>query len=99
VANVDTLFGVLKVDIFNRPAVSFCKHIEHLYVCIINNLGDSPMAKNTGDGWRRGEVRDRSQVKNPRTDSWTKRGPNGQFMDGKATDFIPNILAELLAIH
>jgi hypothetical protein len=42
------------------------------------------MAKNTGDGWRRGEVRDRSQVKNPRTDSWTKRGPNGQFMDGKA---------------
>jgi hypothetical protein len=42
------------------------------------------MAKNTGDGWRKGEVRDRSQVKNPRTDTWTKRGSNGQFMDGKA---------------
>jgi hypothetical protein len=42
------------------------------------------MAKNTGRGSRIGAVRQRSQVYNPRTSSWTKRGPSGQFMDGKA---------------
>jgi hypothetical protein len=42
------------------------------------------MAKNTGKGFRRGAVRDRSQVWNPSTGRWTKRGANGQFIDGKA---------------
>jgi hypothetical protein len=42
------------------------------------------MAKNTGRGSRIGAVRRRSQSYNPRTSSWTKRGPNGEFMDGKA---------------
>lgn len=42
------------------------------------------MAKNTGQGFRNGAVRQRSQSYNRRTDTWTKRGPNGQFMDGKA---------------
>lgn len=42
------------------------------------------MATNTGRGFRRGAVRQRSQTYNPRTQSWTKRGSNGQFMDGKA---------------
>lgn len=37
-----------------------------------------------GDGHRNGAVRDRSQVYNPVTDHWTKRGPDGQFMDQKA---------------
>jgi len=36
-----------------------------------------------GDGHRNGMVRQRSQVLNPKTGIWTKRGPNGQFMDGK----------------
>lgn len=42
------------------------------------------MAKNTGDNYRRGEVRDRSQTHNPKTDTWTKRNSDtGRFMDGK----------------
>ncbi|MGW4370769.1 hypothetical protein ACWEKT_34535 [Nocardia takedensis] len=42
------------------------------------------MARNTGKGSRVGAVRGRTQVHNPKTDSWTKRGPNGQFMDTKS---------------
>lgn len=42
------------------------------------------MAKNTGRGSRVGAVRQRSQTLNPRTNTWTKRGSNGQFMDGKS---------------
>lgn len=44
------------------------------------------MAKNapTGDDARRGAVRDRSQVFNPRTETWTKRNSDdGRFMDQK----------------
>ncbi|MEC5387745.1 hypothetical protein VVD49_18575 [Uliginosibacterium sp. H3] len=44
------------------------------------------MAKNlpVGDDARRGAVRDRSQVFNPRTETWTKRDTDtGQFMDQK----------------
>lgn len=49
------------------------------------------MAKNgkTGDGHRDGMVRDRSQVYNPKTDDWTKRGPDGKFMDRKTSDDKP----------
>lgn len=37
-----------------------------------------------GDGHRNGAVRDRSQVKNPKTGIWTKRdSESGKFMDGK----------------
>lgn len=37
-----------------------------------------------GDGHRHGAVRDRSQVKNPVTDLWTKRdAKTGQFRDVK----------------
>ncbi len=42
------------------------------------------MATNTGRGYRVGAVRRRSQVFNTLTKSWTKRGPNGQFTDGKS---------------
>jgi hypothetical protein len=42
------------------------------------------MAKNTGHGFRRGAVRERSQTYNPRTRSWTKRDSAGRYMDGKA---------------
>lgn len=44
------------------------------------------MAKNApiGDNARRGAVRNRSQVFNPHTESWTKRDSDtGQFMDQK----------------
>lgn len=38
-----------------------------------------------GDNHRKGAVRDRSQVFNPRTKDWTKRDTNsGQFMDRKS---------------
>lgn len=44
------------------------------------------MAKNgqVGDGHRNGAVRERSQVYNPKTETWTKRGPDGRFMDTKS---------------
>ncbi len=43
------------------------------------------MAKNTGRGFRRGAVRQRSQTRNPRSGNWVKRdGRTGQFIDGKA---------------
>lgn len=42
------------------------------------------MAKNTGKGSRIGAVRGRSQVKNPKTGEWTKRGESGKFIDGKS---------------
>ena len=42
------------------------------------------MATNTGDGYRRGEVRDRSQVFNPETQQWVKRDTaTGEFLDVK----------------
>ena len=38
----------------------------------------------TGDGHRNGAVKDRSQVKNTKTDTWTKRdAETGKFLDGK----------------
>jgi len=47
------------------------------------------MAKNTGDGSRKGSVSDRTQVKNPVTGTFVKRdesqGPGkGEFMDVKS---------------
>jgi hypothetical protein len=47
------------------------------------------LAKNTGDGYRKGAVRDRSQVYNPKTDAWVKRGDDGRFMDMKTSDNKP----------
>ncbi len=42
------------------------------------------MAKNTGDNHRRGEVRRRSQVRNPVTQRWVKRDvQTGEFLDVK----------------
>ncbi len=39
----------------------------------------------TGDGHRRGAVRDRSQVHNPKTERWVKRDAvTGRFLDQKA---------------
>ncbi|MFW6030182.1 MAG: hypothetical protein ACOCRO_08010 [Halanaerobiales bacterium] len=42
------------------------------------------MAKNTGKGYRKGAVDDRSQVKNPKTGRYVKRDADtGRFMDAK----------------
>lgn len=42
------------------------------------------------DGSRKGAVKDRSQIYNPKTDSWVKRDSgNGQFMDVKTSDNKP----------
>ena len=35
--------------------------------------GEVRMAKNTGEGSRKGSVKDRTQTKNPRTDQWVER--------------------------
>jgi hypothetical protein len=45
------------------------------------------MAKNppTGDGHRHGQVNDRSQTYNPKTEIYVKRNTDtGRFMDGKS---------------
>lgn len=42
------------------------------------------MAKNTGNGFRRGSVDNRTQVQNPQNGNWTKRDTEtGRFMDQK----------------
>lgn len=43
-----------------------------------------------GDNARKGAVKDRSQLQNPRTGLWTKRNTeNGQFMDVKTSSNEP----------
>lgn len=43
------------------------------------------MARNTGNGFRKGSVLNRSQALNPQTGKYVKRDlDTGQFMDGKA---------------
>jgi hypothetical protein len=49
-----------------------------------SNVEEVALAKNTGHGSRKGAVTDRTQVFNPQNDKWTKRGPDGEFMDQKA---------------
>ena len=42
------------------------------------------MAKNTGDGFRKGEVRKRTQLPNPLIDGYTKRDTDtGRFVEAK----------------
>lgn len=44
------------------------------------------MAKNTGDGFRRGSVDNRTQVQNSRNGNFTKRDTDtGRFMDQKTS--------------
>lgn len=43
------------------------------------------MAKNTGNNYRHGMVKDRTQVYNPEIDNWTKRdNQTGQFINQKS---------------
>lgn len=45
------------------------------------------MARNKpyGDGARKGAVKNRSQVLNPKTNLYVKRGPDGKFLDVKTS--------------
>jgi hypothetical protein len=71
--------------------IRVCKsNFTDFVVSVERNLGtyngEVNMATNPpkGDGHRIGAVKDRSQVYNPKTETWTKRDANtGQFMDGK----------------
>jgi len=48
------------------------------------------LAKNTGKGYRKGAVDNRSQTYNPKTDSWVKRDSDtGRFIDQKTSDNKP----------
>ena len=50
------------------------------------------MAKNTGEGYRKGAIDNRTQIKNPKTDRYVKRDQDpdsdhqGEFMDVKSDD-------------
>lgn len=41
------------------------------------------MAKNTGDGTRKGMIKDRSQFYNEKTDMFVKRGADGKIISQK----------------
>jgi hypothetical protein len=43
------------------------------------------LAKNTGDGYRIGQIRDRYQQYNDRTDRFDKYDGDGNYLDSKAT--------------
>ncbi|MDR0477105.1 MAG: hypothetical protein LBH14_04110 [Desulfobulbaceae bacterium] len=43
------------------------------------------MAKNTGEGYRKGAINDRTQMHNPKTDLYVKRDTEtGRFMEQKS---------------
>lgn len=44
------------------------------------------MAKNTGDGYRKGQVTDRYQQYNPNTDRYDKYDGEGNYVDSKTTE-------------
>jgi hypothetical protein len=67
-------------------AVHVDKYAFNCITCQVDEGGDIDMATNPpkGDDHRKGAVRDRSQVYNPRIDRWVKRDDgNGRFMDQK----------------
>ncbi|OAA91242.1 hypothetical protein [Clostridium ljungdahlii] len=48
------------------------------------------MAKNTGNGSRKGAVKGRSQTHNPKTNSWVERDTStGKFINGKTSSNKP----------
>lgn len=53
------------------------------------------MASNTGNDYRIGSVCDRTQIYNPKNDSWMKRDTNtGRFMDQKNGDPFKGVAKE-----
>ena len=48
------------------------------------------LAKNTGNGYRDGAVRQRSQTHNPKTNTWVERDTStGKFINGKTSSNKP----------
>ncbi|URZ06468.1 hypothetical protein [Clostridium felsineum] len=48
------------------------------------------MASNTGNGYRKGPVKGRSQTHNPKTDTWVERDTStGRFINGKTSSDDP----------
>lgn len=45
------------------------------------------MAKNTGNGTRKGAVKDRTQTFNSSTGQFIERGPDGRFRRSKSTPY------------
>jgi hypothetical protein len=45
------------------------------------------MGKNTGEGFRKGAVKKRSQVENTKTGMFMKRGEDGKFIAGAKKPF------------
>jgi hypothetical protein len=69
------------VAIFN---ISLAYHIVSI------KIGKMARNKPYGDSARKGAVRGRSQIQNPKTGLWTKRDRNtGKFMDVKTTNASP----------
>lgn len=64
--------------------------IQLFALLILSKLkGEVYMATNKpyGDGHRKGQVKDRSQVHNPQNDRWVKRDTEtGRFIDQKSDD-------------
>ncbi len=63
---------------------------ERMFALVSNrifSLNQTIMAKNKpyGDGARKGAVKNRSQVLNPKTGLFVKRGSDGKFMDVKTS--------------
>lgn len=53
------------------------------------------MAKNTGAGYSKGPVTDRTQVHNPKNDTWVKRdAETGKFMDVKKDEPFKGVTKE-----
>lgn len=54
------------------------------------------MAKNTGNGYRKGSVCDRTQCHNPHNDTWVKRDTEtGEFMDVKKGEPFKGVAKEV----
>lgn len=69
--------------------MKFCLTLYYVTVLkLINNLKVVMMAKNPPkDGSRKGAVKDRSQLQNPKTGLWTKRdSETGRFLDVKISN-------------
>lgn len=53
------------------------------------------MAKNTGEGYRKGSVNDRSQCHNPSNNTWAKRDTDsGRFIDVKKEEPFKGVAKE-----
>jgi hypothetical protein len=53
-------------------------------------MEDDTMAGNTGKGYRKGAVKQRSQTHNPKTNTWVERdAKTGQFINNKTSNDKP----------